>query len=161
MMDGKKHHAHIYLTLIALAILVFGGSGSGVSAGQTSRVGLVVRFDGDTYITRCITFNDAEINGYQVLLRSGLEIVESGGAICGIEDTGCPADECFCAMPDYWSYWHLIDGTWQYAASSAAGHTVYDGDVEGWSWESGEQPPAISFQQICSPSKIYLPIIIV
>ncbi|HET7090026.1 MAG TPA: hypothetical protein VFL17_15425, partial [Anaerolineae bacterium] len=60
---------------------------------------------------------------------------------------------CSCAFPpDYWSYWHLRDGSWAYASVGASSYTVHDGDVEGWSWGAGEPPALFTFDQICAPS---------
>jgi hypothetical protein len=74
-----------------------------------------------------------------------------GAAICSIEGTGCPVEECLtCAQPSYWAYWHLIDGKWTYSRVGASAYTVRDGDVEGWAWGSGEPPPLVPFDQICA-----------
>ncbi len=121
-----------------------------------NRVALVVRFDDDTVVTRCITFSAAQISGYEVLERSGLAIVTDfsgmGASICKIADTGCPADNCFCkSPPNYWSYWRLEGETWVYAQAGASGHQVGNGAVEGWSWGPAVPPPVISFDEICTP----------
>jgi hypothetical protein len=122
-----------------------------------NRVALVVRFDDETVVTRCITFSEAQISGYEVLDRSGLKIVADfsgmGAAICKIEDTGCSdSSNCFCkSPPDYWSYWHLDGEAWVYAQAGASGHQVSDGDVEGWSWGPAKPPPVIPVDEICTP----------
>lgn len=121
-----------------------------------NRVALVVRFDDETVVTRCVTFSEAQISGYEVLDRSGLKIVADfsgmGAAICKIEDTGCSDSNCFCkSPPDYWSYWHLDGEAWVYAQAGASGHQVSDGDVEGWSWGPAKPPPVIPFDEICTP----------
>jgi hypothetical protein len=88
-----------------------------------------------------------------------LDVTASGGAVCGIEGTGCPVNDCFCAIPNYWSYWHINDGTWEYSGAGAQDSTVHDGDVEGWSW--GAEPPAtLLFHQVCAPSTVYLPLVL-
>ncbi len=134
-----------------------------IGAQTDHRVALVVRFDDENVITRCISFPEDQISGYDVLDRSGLEIVADfggiGAAICKIEDTGCPADNCFCqSPPDFWSYWHLQDDTWAYSPTGANGYQVSDGAVEGWSWGPGEPPPVISFDQICAPPPTDTPV---
>jgi hypothetical protein len=115
-----------------------------------------VRFGDGSLTTRCVEFSGATISGYDLLTRSGLDIVAAfdsgqGAAICSIEGTGCPAESCLtCDMPNYWSYWHLQDGAWVYSQAGASGYTVRDGDVEGWRWGSGGSPPVVPFDQICA-----------
>jgi hypothetical protein len=150
---------HIPLTLALLLTLLSRGGSSTTRAQQTNRVGLVVGFGDGTVISRCIPFSDSGISGYEVLMRSDLDVTTNGGAVCRIEGTGCPASDCFCAIPDYWSYWHLIDGAWQYSESGAPVTTVHDGDVEGWNWGT-EPPPTLLFHQICSTSILYLPLVV-
>jgi hypothetical protein len=134
----------------------------GAHAGETNRVGLVVSFGDNATITRCVAFDEPQISGYDVLMRSGLEIIAAespglGAAVCAIEDTGCmDTADCFCAFPpDYWSYWHLADGAWQYSGVGTGSYKVSPGDVEGWNW--GPQAPStgISFADICEPAMSY------
>ena len=154
-----KHRTDLTsLTLVLLSALVLIGFGQpDARAQQPNRVGLVIRHGNDTTITRCVEFNGSEISGYDLLMRSGLDIVADfgsgmGAAICSIEGEGCPVNECLtCATPDYWSYWRLKDGTWNYYQAGASTSTVRDGDVEGWRWGSGDPPPVIPFDQICAP----------
>ncbi len=154
----KRKVNGIYLALVVLlAQVVVGVSLRGVRAQETNRIGLVVRFGDGSLITRCIEFGESEISGYDVLMRSGLTVVAAydsgqGTAICKIEHEGCPAEACLtCAYPNYWSYWHLVNGDWAYSQVGAGGHTVHPGDVEGWSWGTGDPPPVVSFDQICAP----------
>jgi hypothetical protein len=64
-------------------------------AGQPipGRVGLVVQFSSDPAVTHnlCVEFDDSQITGYEVLNRSGLDIVLSGdpgagAVVCAIEE---------------------------------------------------------------------------
>jgi len=154
-----KHRTDLTsLTLVALSALILIGIGQpDAHAQQPNRVGLVIRHGSGTIITRCVEFSGSEISGYDLLMRSGLDIVADfgsgmGAAICSIEGEGCPVNECLtCATPDYWSYWRLTDGAWSYYQAGASTSTVRDGDVEGWSWGSGDSPPVLSFDQICAP----------
>jgi hypothetical protein len=155
------HQKTVYVALTLMAVLTLGAHAKSpiTRPEQLQRAGLVVDFGEGNFITRCVTFSEPEISGYEALTRSGLDIAASGGAVCSIAETGCPADDCFCAIPDYWSYWHFLEGTWQYSGSGAQGYTVGDGDIEGWSWE-GEPPPTLSFDQICAPYRAYLPLLL-
>jgi hypothetical protein len=147
------------LTLVALGLLAYAPSG----ASDENRVALVVDF-GDEVATRCVSFAEEEITGYQVLERSGLPIetdFQAGGAaVCRIDDTGCPSDDCFCSCRGggdcvYWSYWHLVAGAWQYSMGGSGQYMVSDGAVEGWVWGLGSviqasPPPLVSFTEVCT-----------
>lgn len=154
----KREIRSVYLALLVLLALAVAGAGlSGARAQSSNRVGLVVRFGDGSFVTRCVEFSEPQISGYDVLMRSGLNIVAAyfsgeGAAICAIEGTGCPVEECLiCDSPNYWSYWHLVDGAWAYSQAGANGYTVHSGDVEGWSWGAAELPPVVPFDQICAP----------
>jgi hypothetical protein len=111
----------------------------------------------------CVAFPEAEITGYEALQRAGLTVatdVQAGGAaVCQIGDTGCPADDCFCACRGggeclYWSYWRQQDGVWAYSMAGSSLSPVRDGAVEGWVWGPGSvtqapPPPAASFGEVC------------
>jgi hypothetical protein len=150
---------YIPLTLVVLLTFLSRAGSPTTHAQQTNRAGLVVGFGDGTVIGRCIVFSESDISGYEMLMRSDLDVAANGGAVCGIEGTGCPASDCFCAVPDYWSYWHLVNGAWRYSESGALLTTVHDGDVEGWNW-GAEPPPTLLFHQICSTSTLYLPLVL-
>ena len=72
------------------------------------------------------------------------------------------SDNCFCGMPDYWSYWHLDpEGEeWAYSQVGSNTYQVAAGSVDGWSW--GDQPPAlVSFDEICAENPLlFLPAVV-
>lgn len=166
----KKKQVMAILTgfLLGLVGLVIVLDATLVQAGNPNRVGLVI-VHGDGQVTeRCIEFSESQITGYEVLERSGFDLNTDvtggvGAAICSIDNEGCtyPQDDCFCQCSGggtctFWSYWHLIQGQWQFSQMGAAGYSVSNGDVEGWLWGSGTtqgaaQPPAITFDDICPP----------
>ncbi|MGQ9501970.1 MAG: hypothetical protein ACUVSF_11505 [Anaerolineae bacterium] len=161
-------YSHFALTvggLLNLALVLAIAGVVPVYAQTPHRVGLVVAHDGIT-ITRCIEFHEEQISGYDVLERSGLALIPMAGSamgvsICSLDNRGCnyPAEDCFCqcqATPCiYWSYWHMIDGQWQYSSLGASNYWVRHGDVEGWVWsegeygQSGQPPPMLRFEEIC------------
>lgn len=137
-----------------------------VSAQTAGRAGLVVLHSDGRLITRCIEFAEAEISGYDLLLRSGLDLnaerSSMGMAICRIDQVGCttPQEPCFCAIEDgrqlYWSYWQRRDGSWVYSQLGASNSRVRPGMVDAWIWGSGEPALAdalqnIGFEQVCAP----------
>jgi hypothetical protein len=152
------------MLVISLSISIAAVGQPSARAQPLNRVGLVIDFGNGVTTTRCVEFSEPEITGYEVLRRSGLRFVaDEGGmgvAICDIGQTsGCPASDCFCECQgttcEYWSYLHMVDGSWRYSPLGASGHTVRDGDVEGWAWGAGgsgngAQPPVIAFDQLCA-----------
>lgn len=162
------------ILLSVLAALLMMLSPVKARSSTPNRVALVIRFgDGSTH-TQCIEFNEPQISGLDVLMRSGLNIVYqpsgSMAAVCKIQDDGCnyPAQPCFCQCSDgssclYWSYWHLKDGAWQYSQLGASSYMVSNGDIEGWVWGIGSpasapQPPMVDFNSICAPPPTTTPL---
>ena len=153
MNHGENRLRLVFLVLLTL--LVAGVGRPGTRAQSPSQAGLVVQFGDGAVITRCVEFGESQISGYDVLLRSGLNFEASvggmGAFICRIEDEGCPATNCMCAYPpDYWSYWRLVEGEWNYSQVGVSGSTVRPGDVEGWSWMAGSPPAVIPLEEICA-----------
>jgi hypothetical protein len=142
------------LAWIIVVVLLLPGPSAGAQA--QNRVALVVQRGDGSLVTRCVAFSEPYLTGYQILTRSGLDVVAAvgplGAAICAIEGEGCEARNCFCASPpNYWSYWKLVDGEWTYAQMGANSMQVHNGAVEGWSWGPGSPPPMIAFADICAP----------
>jgi hypothetical protein len=158
-MMKKRFRPGLASLLLGTLILM----GSGLTEGRTqspNQVGLIVQFGDGSLLTRCIELDEPQISGYDLLLRAGLNVIVSGDstvgmAICEIENKGCPASDCFCQCKGstctYWSYWHLVNGAWQYSSAGASAHTAHSGDVEGWHWGEAEPPPAVPFEEICIP----------
>ena len=121
---------------------------------QPNRAGLVVQFAEGQVATACVRFSEASLTGYDLLVRSGLLVTSLtdpslGVAVCSIENTGCPAEDCFCAMPSYWTYWQTGPSGWAYAVTGAAQSQVVYGSVDAWSWGDGIAPEPYSFQDLC------------
>ncbi len=134
-----------WLALVSICWLTDGASpphrsqAQGQGQGQgTNQVGVVIRFGDGSLVTRCVAFSEPQISGYEALSRTGLNIVAAfdsgqGAAVCGIENTGCPVESCLtCDIPNYWSYWHLSDGSWSYSPLGSSNYFVHHHDVEGW-----------------------------
>lgn len=131
----------------------------------TNQAGLVVAMPDGSTILRCVDFSGETISGYDLLVASGLTLETSftpgmGNAVCGIESQGCDSGNCFCGMPDYWSYWHIKDSEWVYAETGANTYQVQPATIDGWSW--GDQPPAnVVYDQICGEdSVLFLPAVV-
>ena len=123
-----------------------------------SRAALVVTMPDGSTQQRCVNFIGTSISGFELLQSSGLQLETAfdpamGPAVCQIEGQGCPSNDCFCSMPDYWSYWHIDNGEWGYAAVGAGTFQVENGMLEGWSW--GDTPPIqTSFEEICANNAV-------
>jgi hypothetical protein len=128
----------------------------------TNQAGLVVTLpDGSTQL-RCVEFSGETISGFNLMETSNLQLETSfdpskGNAICGIEGQGCSSDKCFCGMPDYWSYWHLGQGEWEYSSVGADTFQVTADSVDGWSW-GAEPPTLVSYDDVCGENaQLFLP----
>ncbi|HEY3110847.1 MAG TPA: hypothetical protein VGL23_18965, partial [Chloroflexota bacterium] len=85
-----------------------------------SRAGLVIRYSDGRTETRCVDFAEAQISGYELLRRSSLPLAvaqgSEGTAICKINGDGCDPAQCLtCRGGPYWSYFHFVNGEWQYS----------------------------------------------
>lgn len=130
-----------------------------------SRAGLVVKFSDGNIRTSCVSFTGESITGLALLEQSGLEVIAqpagNTAAVCKIGPDGCdyPAEPCFCKFGvgqqgQYWAYWKLNAGAWQYSVQGAGSSPVRNGSVDGWAWgtgsvQSGAAPPVKTFEQIC------------
>ncbi len=132
-------------------------------AQEPNRAAIIIRTGDEDVETACVSFDEESISGYDLLQRAGLPIeVEASGmgtAVCSVNNTGCPANDCFCQCTGndctYWSYWHQTDGEWLYADGGATIATITNGDVDGWSWGPGSitnavPPPNLTFADICT-----------
>lgn len=156
------------LALWAIALLVLAlRVGATVRAEDGHRVGIVVRHGDGRVVTRCVTFAENEITAWEALQRSGLDVVAVSGsglgtALCRIDGEGCGADNCFCALPNYWSVWQYGDGRWTYSPIGVTALALGDGDLVGFGWGEGRMP-LVGPDQICaSPQRpVLLPLILV
>jgi len=155
----------LLLLLLSVAVAALGRA-TAVAQTQGKRAAIVIRFADGQNVTQCIPFAEDGLTGEELLERAGVRVVidasyGEGGAVCAINNTGCPVNDCFCQCQDptggnctFWSYWHWQDNTWQFSSSGAGGYTIADGALEGWSWGKGDgqtgiPPPAFTFSQIC------------
>ncbi len=136
-------------------------------ADEPSQAGLIIEFGDGQVETRCITFQEEEITGADLLLTySGLDtIVDAssgmGITVCQLEGEGCayPSEACFCQCMGggecaYWNYFYREPGSseWTYSALGAILRKVRHGSVEAWVWGDGTTPPTFegSFASICA-----------
>ena len=156
---------------LLLAVALLAGAGARGSAQGPNQVAVIVQYEDGSVSTHCVSLDTPQITGLEALEQTGLDVVYEGGAlgarVCKIGPIGCDLPgNCFCQCKGteclYWSYWHLVEGTWQYAIVGAASYEVAPGSVEGWSWGIGTpnrapQPPLISFEEVCQTSSAMPP----
>lgn len=149
------------ILLAAVSLLI--GLSTLTRAADEKQAAVVVAFGDGTFASRCVSFSEPEISGFDLLQRSGLAVVvedqSAGAVVCRIADTGCPADDCLCQCRGggdciYWSYWHQLGGEWAYSAAGSSIFRIEDGAVDGWSWGPGSvaesiPPPPTTFDEVC------------
>lgn len=153
------------MLLAALLVLLAltGSTGPAQPARAAGAVGIVVRHSDGRLLYAYIPLTGDSITGGEALQKSGLALnVTVGGvygvAVCQIDGEGCvsPQEDCFCksyGTPSF--YWHYYfrnaDGTWRNASLGAGNRVLHDGDIDGWSWTSGESAlPPVTLQQIAT-----------
>jgi hypothetical protein len=146
-----KRFSHRFILLFVLGFAVYHIAG----AQSNNQAGLVIDYGEGETASYCIGLGEGSLNGLDLLLQAGLTVsadhTSQGSALCKIGTVGCPVDDCFCdSPPNYWSYWHLQDGQWIYAAAGASSYAIHPGSVDGWAWGDGSPPAVRSLDQICS-----------
>lgn len=132
------------------------------------RAGLVVRFDDGRVETRCVAFEEQEISGLDLLNKSEISGIATApdGAVCSIDNVGCPPEDCFCQCPfpscEYWAYYQRRDGGWIYSQDGQVYSIVRDGSLDGWSWGAGDfasgvEPPQWNFENVCPAQAVSTP----
>lgn len=127
-----------------------------VPAPEQNRAGLVVRSEDGTLRRICLLFDEPEITGAELLVRSGLDVeVETspmGAAVCRIGADGCRSGDCFCRYPTFWGYWTRDGGAWAFSEIGASQRRVVDGSLDGWVWgaDGGPAPPDESLDEVCA-----------
>jgi len=126
--------------------------------GDTKQVGLVIAFPNGTTHTEIVTV-PADAKTVDVLNASQVNAVTSetsfGPALCKINDTGCPLENCFCDTSFFWAYSHLNDRAWAAATEGIGVHVPADKTVEGFAWTDSDAqfnpkvlPPVFTFDEL-------------
>jgi energy-coupling factor transport system permease protein len=142
--------------LISLAALLAGvllAPAPTLADEELHHAGLVVR-DAEGRMTYAwVPFAEEEINGIDLLHRSGIPVVTVsfgalGEGVCSIAGQGCGVAECrrtvcqsSAAAAPYWQYFKQDPGDpaiWTWQPLGASSSMVENGDVFGWSWTAGD-----------------------
>jgi hypothetical protein len=133
---------------------------------ELHHAGLVVRDAEGRMTYGWVPFAEEEIDGIDLLRRSGIPVVTVGfGAlgdgVCSIAGQGCGVAECrrtvcqgSAADAPYWQYFEQDPGdpaVWTWQPLGASSSRVEDGEVFGWSWTAGNPAlPALPPAEIAS-----------
>src|SRR5512142_754453 len=118
----RRPFAVLFLGLVLLATL----AGTALAA-DTKQVGLVIAFPDGTKYADIITV-PADASTFDVLKAAKVQLVSKvdqfGPAVCSINNTGCPAANCFCDSKHFWAFYQLDAKTGKWAASQEGVGTV-------------------------------------
>jgi hypothetical protein len=88
-------------------------------------------------------------DGLDALAQAGFSVTEVAsirGMVCRID--ALPETDCGASPPAdaYWSYWHANPGDeeWTYSMVGGADASPDPGDLEGWAFGDGSEPPAVA-----------------
>ncbi|OQA39107.1 MAG: hypothetical protein BWY52_03161 [Chloroflexi bacterium ADurb.Bin325] len=149
------------IALIALVLMMVVAPVQAQDAG-TKQVGLVIAFPDGTQHTEVVTV-PADATTFDALKAAKIELASQetsfGPAVCSINKTGCPADDCFCNDKEFWAYFHLDNGQWASAMEGVGAYVPAAGAVEGFAWSASDEnfnptvkPAVMTFAQLASSS---------
>ena len=110
----------------------------------------------------CVALPDGSVTGIELIElaseQHGLQyrLGYGGNVVCQLAGVGYDSDECLKSGPEFWGYWRGNgSGGWDWSSTGGHATTVTDGDVEGWSWGTGNDgashpaPPDTTFVSVC------------
>ena len=148
------------MMLIVLVLCTLFAGTALAQAPTTKQVGLVIAFPDGTEHLEIVTVPTAATT-FDVLQKAKITLASAdsgfGPAVCGINNFGCPATNCFCDATHYWAYYDLDAATSKWVASALGVGSVVpaNGAVVGFAWSGFDesynptvQPPVYTFAQI-------------
>jgi hypothetical protein len=149
-----------------LGVALLAGALAPVATGgvacAASSAALVVSTGGDNY-TYCVELGGSSVNGIQLIQRAGSQhglqykLGYGGNAVCMLANVGASGNDCFGEHPYFWGYWRGNgSGGWDWSGTGASNVTVTAGDVNGWSWGTGDTgashpaPPSTTYDSVCA-----------
>lgn len=144
-----------------LGVLPGGGFFQGIACAGEARSAALVVDTSDGVTALCVELPSDSVSGMQLIQlagqQHGLQYRIESGAVCQLSGTGPAEGDCFGDYPDFWGYWRGDgSGGWIWSSAGAASTTVEPGDVEGWSWGSGNdgsthrRPPTTGYGSVCA-----------
>lgn len=117
----------------------------------------------------CVALDSESVSGIRLIELASQQhgisysLGYGGQAVCMLAGVGSDEDECFEGGQPFWGYWRASGSSWTWSGTGAGGTVVEDGDVEGWSWGTGndggshQQPPMIGHEAVCGPEETEAP----
>jgi hypothetical protein len=149
--------------LVMLIVLILCTLFTGTTLAQaptTKQVGLVIAFPDGTEHLEIVTVPTSATT-FDVLQKAKINLASAdsgfGPGVCGINNVGCPATNCFCDATHYWAYYDLdaVTGKWVASAMGVGSVVPANGAVVGFAWSGFDQnynptvqPPVYTFTQI-------------
>jgi hypothetical protein len=141
--------------LLGALVLVTAVSAAVAPSATAADSRAVVVIDTSQGSRRAVISFSGSITGIQALHLAGANPVTygfagQGAAVCALDGVGHEATNACLGTPSdprYWAYFRAVGGAggWSYSNQCACSTTVRDGDVEGWRFGTGQQPPFVSF----------------
>lgn len=139
-MLGKSSGRTWKLALLVGAVAAVVALPAGTAFGQdTGTVGQIVEFPNGEMRAFCVDV-ETPTDNVTALLATNLQVTVKdygfGLAVCAIEGTGCPEEDCFCECPmpecTQWNFfrWNASNNAWEMTDDT----TVQDGDIVAWVW---------------------------
>jgi hypothetical protein len=146
------------IVLLGLVLVIAIAAPALAQTGSTKQIGLVIAFSDGTKHIEIVTVPVAATT-FEALQAANIDLASEttqfGPAICSINGTGCPADNCFCNAEKYWAYYHLANGQWASAPEGVGTFVPANRAVEGFAWSGfdaqynpTDKPPVLTFDQI-------------
>ncbi len=149
----------VVLALVSMAPVL--GSPRVACAGTEPHAALVVD-TGARELELCVALPSGTTSGIGLIqlasTQYGLDyrLGFAGKAACRLAGVGTDGGDCFGDYPNFWGYWRGNgNGSWTWSSSGAADTVVHPGNVEGWSWGSGQDgsthppPPPATLSDVC------------
>jgi hypothetical protein len=154
--------------LLVVALLALTATAAFAQSEGTKQVGLVVTFPDGSTKTEVVTV-PAAATAVDALRASKLAVVTTEGAfgtsLCKINETGCPAENCFCDPAKFWAYYHLNGAAWESAMEGVGTFVPASQAVEGFAWSGFDanfnptvKPPVYTFAQLVSMQNPPVPV---
>ena len=122
------------------------------------RAGLLIEHSGGRLVTRCVTFMEEQISGFQLIQRSGISYQAQsygsmGEAICQLDGEPTPVPANCLGTGPYWQYLHRAGTRWVPSQLGASGWMLHEGDMDGWHYTdgAGQSLPGLTLDQVCAP----------
>jgi hypothetical protein len=158
---GGQLKLRSWLTGIALLAGAFGPVAAPGVACAASSAALVVATGSNNY-TYCVELGESSVNGIQLIQKASQQhalqykLGYGGKAVCMLANVGAGGNDCFGKHPYFWGFWRGDgSGGWNWSSTGAANIAVDAGDIQGWSWGTGDSgsshppPPQATYESVC------------